>query len=117
MHRGAQTAIEDVVRAHTGKNELIAIAARNIEAKPGPALTRASRWCDEPAVDQIALVSGRGKRIDDIAADLVAASPDAWSDGDNQVFDACAELTPHRINRRGRDSRGRSSPAGMNRGN
>ena len=71
---------------HAGEDELIAIRAGNVEAQlrtfMRPARRRRSR---EPAVDEIPLMAGRGKRIDEIGTYVIAAGSDTGTDRDDDV--------------------------------
>jgi hypothetical protein len=81
MHRRAQASHVDLLRLDPRKDELIAIRARNIKpqrrALPAAALGRAG---EKPPIDQVARMTGGGKRIDKIRPDLIAAGADAGAD-------------------------------------
>ena len=62
-------------------------------------------------------VSGSGKRVNEVAADFVAAGADRRADGRVNIYGACPELAHQRFNGTPNGPCGNTSPAGMNRGN
>ena len=78
---------------HAGQHQLIAVGARDVEpqriARPRAARRRRGR---EPALNEMALVAGAGKRVHQLWAHLVAADADARPDRGHQVLRA---VTPN----------------------
>jgi hypothetical protein len=71
----------------------------------------------KPSIDPMAGVSGRGKRIDELGANLVAAGADRRTNGRMNVRRAGPEFAHQRVNSGIYDASRHASPAGMNRSN
>jgi hypothetical protein len=71
----------------------------------------------KPTIYQMPRVSGSGKRVNEVAADFVAAGADRRADGRVNIYGACPELAHQRFNGTPNGPCGNTSPAGMNRGN
>ena len=97
----------DVIFADAGEDQLVPIGANQIE--PHPAFAR----CQEPPVDQVALVSCRSKRIDEIGADFIAADTNRRADRHDQVRGPAVELLLHFLDCGHANTCRCSAPAGM----
>lgn len=97
----------DVFLTDAGEDQLVPIGANQIE--PHPAFAR----CQEPPVDQVALVSCRGEGVDEIGADFIAADPNRRADRHDKVRGLAAELMLHFLDCGHSDTCRRSAPAGM----
>jgi len=71
----------------------------------------------KPAIYQMPRVSGSGKRVHEVAADLVAAGADRRADGSVNMYRACPELAHQHFDGTANGPRRNTSPAGMNRSN
>lgn len=107
MHGGTEAARMDVFLADAGEDQLVPIGANQIE--PHPVFPR----CQEPSVDQVALVSCRSERIDEIGADFIAADTNRRTDRHDKVGDLAAELMLHFLNGGHSNTCRGSPPAGM----
>ena len=109
MHGGTEAARMDVFLADPGEDQLVPIGANQIE--PHPAFPR----CQEPSVDQVALVSCRSERIDEIGADFIAADTNRRADRHDKVCGVAAELMLHFLDCGHSNTCRGSAPAGMHR--
>ena len=107
MHGGTEAARMDVFLADAGEDQLVPIGANHIE--PHPAFAR----CQEPSVDQVALVSCRSERIDEIGADFIAADTNRRADRHDKVRGLAGELMLHFLDCGHSDTCRGSAPAGM----
>jgi len=107
MHGGTEAARMDVFLADAGEDQLVPIGANQIE--PHPAFAR----CQEPSVDQVALVSCRSERIDEIGADFIAADTNRRANRHDQVRGLAAELLLHLLDCSHSDTCHGSAPARM----
>ena len=115
----------NAILRHAGEHELIAAGPGEVESKrrsrtafqtsrkaPARCLGRL-----KPAIYQMARVSGSGKRVHEVAADLVAAGANRRADGRVNMDRACPELAHQRVDGTANRPCRNTSPAGMNRGN
>src|SRR5262245_66555924 len=89
LHGGTKATRVDVSLTDAGEYQLVPIGANQV--KPHLAFAR----CQEPPVDQVALVSCRRESVDEIGADFIAADTNRWADRHDQVRGLAAELMLH----------------------
>src|SRR5678815_2320949 len=107
MHGGAEAAGVNVFLTDAGEDQLVPGGAYQVEAHS------AFAWCHEPAVDQVALVSCGGERVDEIRADFITAGTDRGADRHDKVRGPAAKTTLHFLDCRHRDACCGSAPARM----
>src|SRR6266850_5756552 len=100
VHHGAESAGVDILLAHAGEDQLIAIRAADVEAH----LPIAGR--QEPSVDQGSLVARRGECVDEIRPNLVAARTNRGSNRNDEIRGPAAEFPTHGIDRSDDDACG-----------
>src|SRR6185503_4343399 len=72
------------------------------------------RWRrQEPAIDQVTLMSGGGKCVDELAPDLIAAPADVRPDRDDEILRTGSELAPQCIDGRHGHARDGTAPPGV----
>jgi hypothetical protein len=101
---------------NAGQNQLVAVRRGHVEPhRRAQGRAAGGRRREEPPIDQVPFVSGRGEGIDELGADLVTASADARSDGRDEIGRTCGEFACQRVD--GRDGRARrcSAPARVDR--
>src|SRR5688572_7928427 len=117
VHGRTEAGVVNLPFRHTSKNELIAVRGGDIQPQLRP-FTRSSRRRRrrEPAVDEIAFVTGGGERIHQVRSDLIAAGTDARTDRGNDVPRVRSELVLHRVHCRHRGTSCGAAPSGVHRG-
>src|SRR5437762_4265268 len=83
----------DVLVGQSGKDQLIAVCGRDVEPQLRTVGAARGRWAAttrkpgdrEPSVDQVTFAARGGKRVDEVAPDLVTAHADARPDRGDQI--------------------------------
>src|SRR5712691_9715428 len=98
----------DVLVGQPGTDQLIAVCSRDIEPQLRT-VGAARRWWTatarkprdrEPSIDQVSFVARGGKRVNEVAPDLVTTNADARPDRGDEICRARRELGRHRLDKR-----------------